>query len=205
MKNRNFLIVLVAFFAVFLAVTSLDAEIKDVLKEPEEKETQKKGLNSWLMPFRSLAMPADPFFDSFEKEMDEMFKSFRGLRDMQMPDLTRNMHGYSQGRADMRVDEDNVIVLIDLPGHEREGIDLRIKNNNLIISSERKSELTEEEKDKYFRREISYGNFSRVISLPRKIIRTKAKASFKDGVLKVTIPIDKSSDEDEKGFKIKIE
>jgi HSP20 family protein len=121
-----------------------------------------------------------------------------------MPDLTRSMHGFNQGRTDVRIEDDNVIVLIDLPGHDKDAIDLRLKGNDLIITSERKSEQSQEEKDKFFRREISYGNFSRVIALPRKVIEAKASAAYRDGVLKVTLPIDKTSPLDEKGHKIPI-
>ncbi len=201
MKNPKNLILLL--LVTFLLAVSLQAEIKDVLSDKEQETTEPK--NYWQLPFSSLKMPVDPFFDSFEQEMDEMFKSFKGLRGMQMPDLTRNMHGFAQGRSDVRVEGDDVIVLVDLPGHDKEAIDLRVKNNQLVITSERRSEQRETEEDKFYRREISYGNFSRVIGLPHKVKESKAKARLKDGVLKVTLPIDENVKVDERGYKIEIE
>ncbi|MEW6708726.1 MAG: Hsp20/alpha crystallin family protein [Candidatus Riflebacteria bacterium] len=194
------IVVVLASFAV-----SLRAEIKDVLGDQKSQaESEKKDL---LRPFGAIKMPTDPFFDNFEKEMEQMFDSFKGLhgfKGMQMPDLTRNMHGFNQGRADVRVEGDNVLVEIDLPGHSKEGIDLRLRGNDLVISSERKSEKSEEEKDRFFRREISYGNFSRVIALPRKVIEAGSSAVYQDGVLKVTLPVDKSNPADESGYRIPI-
>jgi HSP20 family protein len=91
-----------------------------------------------------------------------------------------------------------------MPGHEKEAIDLRIKDNKLVISSERKSQIEENNGKKIYRREISYGNFSRVIPLPLKVINEKIEASLNNGVLIVTAPIDTTVVEDENGFKIKI-
>ncbi len=194
------IVLILASFAV-----SLRAEIKDVLGDQKKQAESKK--DDLPRPFGAIKMPSDPFFDNFEKEMEQMFDSFKGLhgfKGMQIPDLTRNMHGFSQGRADVRVEGDNILVEVDLPGHSKEGIDLRLRGNELVISSERKSEQSEEEKDRFFRREISYGNFSRVIALPRKVIEAGSSAVYQDGVLKVTLPIDKSSPADENGYRIPI-
>jgi HSP20 family protein len=203
MKKRKNLFLLLGVLVSLLVAVSLQGEIKDVLGDKNQEENGPKDY--WRLPFGSLKMPVDPFFDSFEKEMDEMFKSFKGLRGMQMPEVTRNIHGFAQGRSDVRVEGDEIIVLVDLPGHDKEAIDLRIKNNQLVITSERRSEQSESEEDRFYRREISYGNFSRVIGLPHKVIESKASAQLKDGVLKVTLPIDKSVKADERGYKIEIE
>ncbi|MFZ5952422.1 MAG: Hsp20/alpha crystallin family protein [Candidatus Rifleibacteriota bacterium] len=197
------LLVIVMVLASF--AVSLRAEIKDVLGDQKNQTESEK--NDLLRPFGAMKIPSDPFFDNFEKEMEQMFDSFKGLhgfKGMQIPDLTRNMHGFNQGRADVRVEGDKVLVEIDLPGHTKDGIDLRLRGNELVISSERKSEQSEEDKDRFFRREISYGNFSRVIALPRRVLEEGSSAVYQDGVLKVTLPIDKSSPADENGYKIPI-
>ena len=54
--------------------------------------------------------------------------------------------------------------------------------------AEKKEEKKEEEPGKYFRREISHGEFQRTLSLPDNIDDEQATASFKDGILTVTIP-----------------
>lgn len=204
MNAKKLIVSLMVIVSMFSLIGIVSGEIKDVLKDGKDQPLKEER----LMPFEGLKMPAAPFFDEFEKEMQQMLDSFpsmHGLGGMRMPDLTRSMHGFNQGRTDLRIENDNVIVLIDLPGHSKDSIDLRLNGNDLIVSSERKSEQTEENKDSFFRREISYGNFSRVIALPRKVIETKAVAVYRDGVLKVTLPIDKTSPVDEKGFKIPIQ
>lgn len=200
MKSKIIFLAVVLLIVGLVATKAVNGEIKDVFGE-NKNQAEEPGM---MQPFGSIKMPSDPFFDNFEKEMNRMLESFRGMPGMKVPDLTRSMHGFDQGRADVRIEGDDILVLMDLPGHSKESIDLRIRNNELIISSERKSEKSEEEKDKFFRREISYGNFSRVIALPRKVIENKASAVYKDGVLKVTLPIDQARPVNEDGFKIPI-
>ncbi len=212
MHMKKTLSITVLFFVIVAFTSILHGEIKDVLGDDKQQTVTEK--DNLMRPFGAFKVPSDPFFDSFEKEMEQMFDSFKnlhdlqdfkGLRHMQMPDLTRNMHGFNQGRTDVRIEGDNVIVLVDLPGHSKETIDLRLRGSDLVISSERKSEQSEEEKERFFRREISYGNFSRVIAIPRRVIEAQTSASYRDGVLKVTLPIDKSAPVDDQGYKIPIQ
>ncbi|HAF07197.1 TPA: heat-shock protein [candidate division WOR-3] len=78
-------------------------------------------------------------------------------------------------------------VTVELPGLKKEDITLSIDNNVLTIEGERKSE--KEEKGKTFHRiERSYGKFYRSVTLPKKVDEDNIKASFKDGLLNITIP-----------------
>lgn len=63
-----------------------------------------------------------------------------------------------------------------------------IHHQTITISTTSKEEKKEEEPGKYFRREISHGQFQRTLALPDNIDDEQAKASFKDGILTVTIP-----------------
>jgi len=63
-----------------------------------------------------------------------------------------------------------------------------ITNQTITIRTSTKEEKKEEEKGKYFRREITRGEFQRTLSLPDNVDGDNAKASFKDGILKVNIP-----------------
>lgn len=87
------------------------------------------------------------------------------------------------------IDHDNDIeVQAALPGVKKEDLDVSINNQTITIRSCTKEEKKEEEKGKYFRREISCGQFQRTLSLPYNVDGDKANASFKDSILKVTIP-----------------
>lgn len=190
-------------FAVFFLSNQLTAQIKDVLATPTKSlnNTQIKSVS----PFGGISFPSDPFFGDMEKEMNRVFDSFRSRAFSNgfvtsMPGTGINM---TTGRADVKQVGDNLVITIDLPGHEKSSLDLRIKDGDLIISSERKSQF-KDKKGKYFRQEISYGKFSRVIALPKKIIEDKISAKFSNGVLTVTAPIDNSKPVEPQGHKITI-
>ena len=81
-----------------------------------------------------------------------------------------------------------VVLKAELPGIEREDIELRVENNTLTIRGERKHERDVKE-EQFHRIERSYGSFSRSFSLPDTIDTDKVKAEFKDGILTVTLPV----------------
>jgi HSP20 family protein len=81
----------------------------------------------------------------------------------------------------------NVVVGVDIPGVLEKDLDIEVTEDTLAIKGERKEEKEEKKKD-YYKRECSYGQFSRVISLPAVVESKKAKAKLKDGTLTVTVP-----------------
>jgi HSP20 family protein len=89
-----------------------------------------------------------------------------------------------------KVDNGNVIVKADLPGIDPKEVSISVLGNQLTIERERKHEEKKEEKD-YFYREVSYCKFSRTIPLPEGVEADKVKASYKNGVLEITLPAPK--------------
>lgn len=88
---------------------------------------------------------------------------------------------------DVYEDENNIMVSADLPGMKAEDIDISVAGNTLSISGEKKKE--EEKKGRnYYRLEKSYGSFSRRIELPSAVDSKKISATYKDGVLEITLP-----------------
>ena len=87
------------------------------------------------------------------------------------------------------IDEDNdaFVVIADLPGLTKKDISINIKENMLTISGERKIEK-KDETNNYFRSERRYGSFKRNFQLTDQVIADKISASFKSGVLTVTVP-----------------
>jgi len=85
-------------------------------------------------------------------------------------------------------DKKNEIVLkAELPGVNKEDIDLTITKDSLTLKGEVKKEEEIKEED-YYACERSYGSFTRAISLPVEVDSEKAKASFKNGVLEIVLP-----------------
>jgi HSP20 family protein len=81
---------------------------------------------------------------------------------------------------------DNFVVRADLPGLKKEDVDVEIDDGMLTISGERTDEH-EDNRDGYFRSERSYGRFYRAIPLPDGIDAESCDATFRDGVLEVTL------------------
>jgi HSP20 family protein len=91
-------------------------------------------------------------------------------------------------RVDILDHDNDIEVQAALPGVKKEDLEVSVTNQTITIRSCTKEEKKTEEKGKYFRREISRGEFQRTLSLPDNVDGDKAKASFKDGILKVTVP-----------------
>jgi HSP20 family protein len=88
---------------------------------------------------------------------------------------------------DMHEDKDNIIVHAELPGMKKEDIDISLHEGCLSISGERKSEKEHKDAEVY-RSERFVGRFQRTVSLPSAVDAEKVKASYKDGVLTITLP-----------------
>jgi len=147
----------------------------------KEIDTTKKS--SELSPKTSLGGLVS--FDEFDHFFDDFLsRRWPRLLDWNVPTLQE----IGVPKVDI-LDHDNEIeVHAALPGVKKEDLEVSISNQTITIRSSTKEEKKEEEKGKYFRREISRGEFQRTLSLPDNVDGDKAKASFKDGILKVTIP-----------------
>jgi HSP20 family protein len=89
--------------------------------------------------------------------------------------------------ADISEDDKEYLVRMDIPGMEKKDIKVTFQEGRITVSGERTSETKEEKKD-FIRKERSHGSFYRSFTLPDVINKDQIEASFKDGVLKLTIP-----------------
>jgi HSP20 family protein len=97
---------------------------------------------------------------------------------------------------------DKLVVRADLPGLTKEDVDIEVNDGMLTISGER-SEEQKEDIDNFYRTERSYGAFSRTIPLPEGINEDQIDATFKDGVLEVTLPAPKQPERKAKQIPIR--
>ena len=95
-----------------------------------------------------------------------------------------------------------VKVTAELPGMAQDDVNVELEEDMLTISGEKKQEEEEEEGGRTWR-ESSYGSFVRQIPLPAHIDAKSAKASFKNGRLRVTLP--KAQEEESRRQKIAVE
>jgi HSP20 family protein len=88
--------------------------------------------------------------------------------------------------VDIYEDEHSYTLKLEVPGVEEKDIDVRLENNTLTISGERKFE--KEEKEENFRRvERSYGSFTRSFTLPNTVDNENVTADYDKGLLKVRL------------------
>jgi HSP20 family protein len=104
--------------------------------------------------------------------------------------------------TDVYETDKDLVVEMQVPGFKKEDIKISFQDDYLKVEGKAEEEKEEKEKN-YWRKEIRRGSFVRVIPLPRKVDPKKAKASFKDGVLKISLP--KIEEVKEAGEEIKIE
>ena len=107
--------------------------------------------------------------------------------------------GAALGRAtlappalDIAQNDKQIEITAELPGVKEEDIDLSIEDGVLTLSGEKKSERKDEERG-YSER--SYGRFERRIGLPRGLEADNANATFRNGVLTVTLPKSSAANE----------
>lgn len=82
---------------------------------------------------------------------------------------------------------DNLVIRAEVAGLDKDDVEISVENNTLTLRGERKRETEFEEKDAY-RLERSFGIFTRSFILPKTVDSTRISASYKNGVLELTIP-----------------
>ena len=123
-------------------------------------------------------------FAMMQREMNRVFDSFNrnwGLG--AFPEFT----GSFMPRLDVTEDAKAFTVTAELPGMNEKEIDLSVSGDTLTIRGEKKEEKEDKNKNYYYS-ERSYGTFMRSIPLPRQVETDKVSASFKKGVLTITLP-----------------
>jgi HSP20 family protein len=86
---------------------------------------------------------------------------------------------------DLYQNNDNIVAVVELPGMRKEDIEISLQDGTLTISGERKEETV---KDGAARSERFTGKFRRSVTLPTRVDANKVNATYKDGILTVTLP-----------------
>jgi HSP20 family protein len=151
---------------------------KATKSEKRGKEVERVTESSVLTPWEEM----DRFFDRF------LGRGLGALRWSQ-PTWSELMAPFQSElpRVDVINRESEILVRAEIPGIDKEDLDVSMTDNSVTIKGETRHEEQQEQGD-YFRREISSGSFARTVTLPGDVDAGKAKASFQDGVLELTIP-----------------
>jgi HSP20 family protein len=135
---------------------------------------QKPEMNVWS-PFRQLSALRD--------EIDRLFES-------PLNELTRSSQQFLSGwlpAVDLYDEGDHLVLKAELPGIKKEELNISLHGDVLTLSGERK-DSGEFKEAEVFRSERFVGRFQRSITLPMSVDSGKVQASYKDGILAVTLP-----------------
>ena len=89
---------------------------------------------------------------------------------------------------DLIRNEDSLVLEVDLPGITLDEVKIEVEDGMLIVCGEHEDRL-DDEKDKFVRRERRFGSFYRSMPLPSGVEAEQIKATCKDGLLEVTVPL----------------
>ncbi|WP_410507426.1 Hsp20/alpha crystallin family protein [Methanosarcina hadiensis] len=128
----------------------------------------------------------DPFDEirRMQEYMEQMMRAFPALENRYVSETFSPL-------TDVAEEDNKVIVTTDLPGIDKENVELSLKDNLLVISAQKGKE-EETEKEGYLRKERSFMRYYREIPLPNNVTEEGATAQLKNGVLTVTLPKTKS-------------
>ncbi len=136
---------------------------------------------------------------NIREDMNRLFDSFFS----ELPEQRRGLlEGEWAPSIDVAETDDEIVVTVELPGVKQDDVDITVTDDILILKGEKKEEK-EIKKENYHRVERSYGSFQRSINLPTGVQADKAKATYNNGVLYVTIP--KAEEAKPKQIKINVE
>ena len=133
----------------------------------------------------------------FNEEMDRLFDSIssgfssgfeQGYGRGGHGGALRGMQSFWSPHIEMRERDGKLEIEADLPGMSRNDVHVEIEQDHIVIHGER-SQQRENEQQGYYHSERSYGTFYRVISLPEGIDADSARATFRDGVLRIEVPM----------------
>lgn len=133
-------------------------------------------------------------------DVDDLFNRFR--KEFFSPDFFRNGDENFMPKVEVKETDKNINVSAEIPGMSEKDISVTLQDNNLIIEGEKKSERKKEDKG-YYSSEFSYGSFYRTIPLRTEVDAEKVNATYKDGVLNVTLNKLKEGHQNSKRIEIK--
>lgn len=132
-------------------------------------------------------------FDEIEEFFERMGQQFEEASSAWQSDdsLGRWMPGRESMAMDLVEHDDKLIATVDLPGFERDEVDVRVTNHTLHVEAEHEEETDEEhetESGRFLRRERRHAATQRSLRLPEEVETDDVDAQMKNGVLTITLP-----------------
>jgi HSP20 family molecular chaperone IbpA len=106
-------------------------------------------------------------------------------------------------KTDIKESKDKYIIEMDLPGYDKENINLSLKDGYLSISAKVEKEENENEEERFVRKERFFGECSRSFYVGDRVTEEDIHAEFKNGILKINVPKKDEREEETKYIEIK--
>ena len=158
----------------------------------KEEEDAVKSVPVKRTPSQGRGYPLSHPIEHFHREVDRLFDQALhgfgmapfGFHRPMMPQLSGGM---LKPTLDLGATDKEYSIAVEIPGVDQTDVKLEIANDILTIRGEKKHKNEEKGKN-YYRMERSYGSFKRTLSLPEDADQDSVKATFKRGILTVTMP-----------------
>lgn len=95
--------------------------------------------------------------------------------------------GWSMLGGDLFEDDRRVVVRLEIPGLDKNDLDIEVQGDMLLVQGEKRFER-EDTEGRYRVLQCAYGSFRRSVHLPIAVIADQAKASYRNGVLRIELP-----------------
>lgn len=163
------------------------------------RDTQHLGSSAGLRPRNAViqvsqqprpsAYYQDPWsiFDEMQENMNQMMGGFMASLPSMMSQMNQHMGIDAMPLMDMEEKDNAYIVQVDMPGLDKDKIDITVRGEILTIQGQRET-VNQEQAGSYYTQERSYGSFSRSLRLPGPVDEVNIKAEYKNGVLLITLP-----------------
>ena len=177
-----------------------EAATKLPIKTEATPVTQARKPADW-QPFDVLRNQVDRLFHDFQTGFwqNPFFRPLPDIESFWCRDL-----GFKVTPAMDIVEKDKAFeVTAELPGLDVKDVDVRVSNGMLTIKGERQEEKEEKTKDRYVS-ERRYGSFRRTLQVPGSVDAEKIEASYKSGVLSVTLPKSPEAQKREKTIPVSV-
>jgi HSP20 family protein len=215
----------IAMVAVILGITFLIPSIPSYAKEDvEDLKKQIEALKAEVGDLKAaqnprVTTPQDDTFSTWGDRSSTFLDPFSEMQQMQdrMDRLFRDSlrrSGSASGAKnptfyepdlDIRDNKDHYIVTLDLPGMDKDKINIEVKEHDLVISGERNYSSEDQNDQKgFYRMERRYGSFSRRIPLPENATPEGLSAKYDKGVLEIKISKKVQSEPKEKSKRIEV-
>ncbi|MBW1699703.1 MAG: Hsp20/alpha crystallin family protein [Deltaproteobacteria bacterium] len=171
-------------------VKGLSEKVRDLIPKRRKKAQLPVRINQrpefrseiWKQPFLALHEVMDRLFEDFFSRFE------RSVGEWQSPyQLTGDILSTDWPRVDMCETDSEILITAELPGVNKDDIDVSISSDRVTIRGEKKGREEQTGRD-YYRLERYYGSFQRSFILPCDIEDKKADASFKNGILTIRLP-----------------